>query len=88
MSEREQEIYNALVEDLEARIGDLIEDELERTREDREEALAEQIEQRLWDEFEDNVDEMIVAALEADTFESVGDAAERVVAGLGGDHAE
>jgi hypothetical protein len=79
MSEREQEIYDSLVQDLEARIGDLIEDELERTREDREEALAEQIEQRLWDEFEDNVDEMIVAALEADTFEPIGAAAGRVV---------
>jgi hypothetical protein len=64
MTEKEQEIYDALVQDLEARIGDLIEDELERTREDREEALAEQIEQRLWDEFDDNVDEMIAAALE------------------------
>jgi hypothetical protein len=79
VSRSEQEIYDALVQDLEERIGGLIEDELERTREEREEALAEQIEQRLWDEFEDGVGEMIVAALEADTFEPLSDAADRVV---------
>lgn len=51
-------------ERFESGLIDLIEAEIESTRDEREEVLAEQIEERLREEFEDQVEDLIDAELE------------------------